>query len=170
MMKKVREVVGIQAMARGTDAGAHVSAPGPRVSDGSAGPGADGTCWLLARPRPETGVVIDLNIVKWLKKKKNMRIQFRDIWKLYEIQVLVSVNKVYWHSQAHSLAHCVWPLWYSVRVEWLGHSPYSPQSWNYLLSGPVRELCWPLIETDFLRGNRCPPLPTYWKGQWNFSF
>lgn len=57
----------------------------------------------------------DLQIVKWVKKV-NIRKLFHDIWKLYDIHVLVSRNKVYGHSQAHLLTR-VWPRLSSVRVE-----------------------------------------------------
>lgn len=51
----------------------------------------------------------------------------------------VSVNAVLLkHSHTYSFMYHVWPLSHdSNRAEWLGQTPYGPQSQNYLLSGPL---------------------------------
>ena len=98
-----------------------------------------------------------------LKKKINIRILFHDIWKLYDLHVLVSGNKVYGRSQAHLLTRCVWPSLSSVRVERSGPRPQDPQNWSRFIPGPspTEGLCWRWIKTS-IRCNRrrlhCPSI------------
>lgn len=72
---------------------------------------------------------------KWLRKIK--RTIFWHMWKLYDIQISVSINKTE-HSPPHLFMYRLWLLW-ATRAALLWQSLYGPQSRKYLLSGSLQK-------------------------------
>lgn len=77
---------------------------------------------------------------------------------LYEIQILVSINKVLLdHSHVHSSTYCPLVLLrYDSGVEHLSQELYRSHRLTYLLSGPFTEnvCCYTLIAIVHVRYNR----------------
>lgn len=80
--------------------------------------------------------------------EKDKRI-FSDMWELYEIPILVSINKILLeYSHTHSFVYCLWPLsHYTNRVEYLRQRPYG-QKTEILLSDPLQEKFADLCYTE----------------------
>lgn len=71
------------------------------------------------------------------------------MWKLHEIPISVSINKVLLKfSHDRLLTSCLWLLLrYNGRVEWLQQGPHGPQNQKYPLYGPLRKRFpgpWPM--------------------------
>lgn len=63
------------------------------------------------------------------------------MWKLYEIQISASINKVLLeHGHAHSFMCCLWLLHTTKgRVELFRQKLCEPKDLTYLLSGPLQK-------------------------------
>lgn len=65
------------------------------------------------------------------------------MWKSYEIQMSVSINKdLLDHSHAHLFMYCLWlHSHHAGRAKQLQQRPYGWQKLKQLLSGPLQEKC-----------------------------